>query len=82
MKIFQTAPCTDFQPLFSRVEILAVEILAVLVWRTPPGETQKDVGDEVVDAVADFRVGMLVVLNHPSTPRKGSKQEATILKAL
>ena len=54
----------------------------VLVWGVSPRETQKDVGEKVVDAMADPQVGMLVVLDHPSTPRKGSKQEAIILKAL
>ena len=32
--------------------------------------------------MGDPQVGMLVVLDHLSTPRKGSKQEAIILKAL
>ena len=61
------------------MDILVVDIL---LWEVPLGETQMDVGDEVVDAVVDPRVGMLVVLDHPNTPHKGNKQEATILKAL
>ena len=67
------------QPTPSQVDILVVEIL---VWEVPLGETQTDVGDEMVDAVADPRVGMLVVLDRPNTPCRGNKQEATILKAL
>ena len=35
---------------------------------TTSKETEKDVGNEVVDAMADPWVGMLVVLDHHSTP--------------
>ena len=76
------APLYRIQPAPSQVDILVGDILVVLVWGLPLGATQKDFGDEVVDAMADPRVGMLVVLDHPSTPRRGGKQEATILKAL
>ena len=62
--------------------ILVVDILVVLICGVPLGTTQKDVGDEVVNVVVDPLIRMLVVLDHPSTPRRGIKQEATILKTL
>ena len=68
-------------PMLNRVVIFVVEKLLEFVWGIPLGETQKDVGDEEVDAVVDPWVGTLVVLDHSSTPHKSRRQQITILKA-
>ena len=67
------------QPTPSRAEILVVDIL---VWGVSLRETPKDTGDKEVDVVVDPQVRILVVLDHPRTPHRGSKQEVTIRKAL
>ena len=47
-----------------------IPVVDILVREVPLGETQKGVGDKVVDAGAGPQVRILVVLDHPSTPRK------------
>ena len=61
--------------------ILAVHKLVELVWGVPLLETEKDAGDEEVDTMVDPQGGTLVVLDRPTTPYKGSRQQITILKA-
>ena len=68
-------------PMLNRVVIIVVEKLVEFVWGIPLGETQKDAGDEEVDAVVDPWLGNLVVLKNPNTHHKGRRQQITILKA-
>ena len=73
LRNFPDDPLYGLEPMLSQVDILVVDILVVIEWGVPPWETQQDIGDEVVDVVAEFGVRVLVVLNHPTTPHRDSK---------
>ena len=68
-------------PLPNRVIILMVDKLVELLRGIPLGEPQKDTRDEEVDVMVHPGVGNLVVLDHPNTPHKGSRQRILMLKA-